>query len=132
MPRQADAPNDCDDCGEQVKGSPKTWVVCPVCSVSSLAYAQTASAGAAQAWPSRPIRVIAPYPPGGGTGLNARMIAPCIATALGQQVIVENRPGAGAMLGTELVAKSPPDGYTMVIATIGPVAINPSLYSKVP
>lgn len=60
------------------------------------------------------------------------MIAPRLAAALGQQVIVENRPGAGGMLGTELIAKSPPDGYNMVIATIGPIAINPSLYAKMP
>jgi tripartite-type tricarboxylate transporter receptor subunit TctC len=86
----------------------------------------------AQAWPSRPLRFIAPFPPGGGTDLNARMIAPRIATALGQQVIVENRPGAGGMLGTDMVAKSPPDGYNLVIATIGPIAINPSLYAKMP
>ena len=86
----------------------------------------------AQNWPARTIRFIAPFPPGGGTDLNARMIAPRLSIALGQQVIVENRPGAGGMLGTELVAKSPPDGYNMVIATIGPISINPSLYSKMP
>ena len=91
-----------------------------------------APAAMAQNWPARTIRFIAPFPPGGGTDLNARMIAPRLASALGQQVIVENRPGAGGMLGTEIVAKSPPDGYNMVIATIGPIAINPSLYSKMP
>jgi tripartite-type tricarboxylate transporter receptor subunit TctC len=103
-----------------------------MCSLSSLACAQTASTGAAQDWPSRPIRFIARFPPGGGTDLNARMIVPRIATALGQQVVVENRPGAGGMLGTEIIAKSAPDGYSMVIAAIGPIAINPSLYSKMP
>jgi tripartite-type tricarboxylate transporter receptor subunit TctC len=86
----------------------------------------------AQSWPSRTIRFIAPFPPGGGTDLNARMIAPRLAAALGQPVVVENRPGAGGMLGTDIIAKSPPDGYNMVIATIGPIAINPSLYSKMP
>lgn len=86
----------------------------------------------AQQWPTRPIRFIAPFPPGGGTDINARMIAPRLSAALGQQVVVENRPGAGGMVGTEVIAKSPPDGYNMVIATIGPVAINPSLYSKMP
>ena len=82
---------------------------------------------AAQGWPARPIRFIAPFPPGGGTDLNARMIAPRLAEALGQQVVVENRPGASGMVGTELVAKSAPDRYNMVIATIGPIAIDPSL-----
>lgn len=95
-----------------------------ILSVSGMAHAQ--------GWPLRPIRFIAPFPPGGGTDLNARMIAPRLATALGQQVIVENRAGAGGMVGTEFVAKSPPDGYNMVIATIGPISINPSLYAKMP
>jgi tripartite-type tricarboxylate transporter receptor subunit TctC len=71
-----------------------------------------------------------PFPPGGGTDVNARIIAPRLAAALGQQVVVENRTGAGGMVGTEVVAKSAPDGYSMVIATIGPIAINPSLYAK--
>ena len=88
--------------------------------------AQTATPG----WPSRPIRFIVPFPPGGGTDVNARIIAPRLAAALGQQVVVENRTGAGGMVGTEVVAKSAPDGYSMVIATIGPIAINPSLYAK--
>jgi len=94
------------------------------------ALAQATATGSAQAWPSRPIRFIVPFPPGGGTDVNARMIAPRLAAALGQQVVVENRTGAGGMVGTEFVAKSAPDGYTMVIATIGPIAINQSLYSR--
>ncbi len=85
---------------------------------------------AAQGWPSRPIRFIVPFPPGGGTDVNARMIAPRLTAALGQQVVVENRSGAGGMVGTEFVAKSAADGYNMVIATIGPIAINQSLYAK--
>lgn len=85
---------------------------------------------AAQSWPVRPIRFIVPFPPGGGTDVNARMIAPRLSAVLGQQVVVENRPGAGGMVGTEFVAKSAPDGYSMVIATIGPIAINPHLYAK--
>ncbi len=96
-----------------------------------MAAAQTAAPGSA-GWPSRPIRFIVPFPPGGGTDVNARIIAPRLAAALGQQVVVENRTGAGGMVGTEVVAKSAPDGYSMVIATIGPIAINPSLYAKMP
>ncbi len=92
--------------------------------------AQTASPGSGQGWPSRPIRFIVPFPPGGGTDVNARIIAPRLSAALGQQVVVENRTGAGGMVGTEVVAKSAPDGYSMVIATIGPIAINQSLYAK--
>ena len=93
------------------------------------AFAQAPVPGA-QNWPSRPLRFIVPFPPGGGTDVNARIIAPRLAAALGQQVVVENRTGAGGMVGTEVVAKSAPDGYSMVIATIGPIAINQSLYSK--
>jgi len=85
---------------------------------------------AAQNWPVRPIRFIVPFPPGGGTDVNARIIAPRLSATLGQQVVVENRTGAGGMVGTEFVAKSAPDGYSMVISTIGPIAINQSLYTK--
>lgn len=98
--------------------------------LGAMALLSAATGAQAQSWPSRPIRFIVPFPPGGGTDVNARIMAPRLAAALGQQVVVENRPGAGGMLGTELVAKSAPDGYNMVIATIGPIAINPSLYSK--
>ena len=97
---------------------------------SLVAHAVAGTDAQAQSWPSRPIRFIVPFPPGGGTDVNARIMAPRLTAALGQQVVVENRPGAGGMLGAELVAKSAPDGYNMVIATIGPIAINPSLYSK--
>ena len=96
----------------------------------TMGMAQTASPGSGQGWPSRPIRFIVPFPPGGGTDVNARIIAPRLSAALGQQVVVENRTGAGGMVGTEVVAKSAPDGYSMVIATIGPIAINQSLYAK--
>ena len=112
----------------------KAGLVCGamLMAMGTMTQAQTTVPGSAQGWPSRPIRFIAPFPPGGGTDINARMIAPRLAQALGQQVIVENRAGAGGMVGTEFVAKSPPDGYNMVIATIGPIAINPSLYTKMP
>ena len=103
--------------------------LCAIFVSHGIAGAQTAAPGSA-GWPSRPIRFIVPFPPGGGTDVNARIIAPRLAAALGQQVVVENRTGAGGMVGTEVVAKSAPDGYSMVIATIGPIAINPSLYAK--
>jgi len=91
------------------------------------------AAGAhAQSWPVKPIRFIVPFPPGGATDVLTRTIAPKLGEGLGQQVVVDNRPGAGGMIGVDLVAKSPPDGYTMVLSTVGPVSINPSLYSKMP
>lgn len=84
----------------------------------------------AQPYPSKPIRYIVPFPPGGGTDVSARAMAPAMAAALGQQVVIENRAGAGGMIGTELVAKSPPDGYNLLQATVGQVAINQFLVRK--
>ena len=101
-------------------------------STAALGLVLAASAVHAQSWPAKPIRFIVPFPPGGATDVLTRTIAPRLAEALGQQVVVDNRAGAGGMIGVELVAKSPPDGYAMVLSTVGPVAINPSLYSKMP
>jgi tripartite-type tricarboxylate transporter receptor subunit TctC len=86
----------------------------------------------AQSWPTKPLRFIVPFPPGGATDVLTRTIAPKLADGLGQQVVVDNRSGAGGMIGVQLTAKAPPDGYTMVLATFGPIAINPSLYAKMP
>lgn len=80
-----------------------------------------------QAWPAKPIRYIVPFPPGGGTDTSARLMAPTVSAELGQQVVIENRPGAGGMIGVEQAAKAAPDGYTMVQATVGQVSINPNL-----
>lgn len=81
----------------------------------------------AQNFPERAVRIIVPYVPGGSTDLLSRILAEALTESLGQNVIVENRPGAGGMLGTALVAKSPPDGHTIVICTIGTCAVNPTL-----
>jgi tripartite-type tricarboxylate transporter receptor subunit TctC len=90
------------------------------------------AAAFAQTYPSKSIRLISPFAPGGGTDITARAIAPKLTSAFGQQVIVDNRGGAGGMVGVEIAAKAPPDGYTIVIGTIGNIAVNPSLYSKMP
>jgi tripartite-type tricarboxylate transporter receptor subunit TctC len=90
------------------------------------------AAAFAQTYPSKSIRLISPFAPGGGTDITARALAPKLQAALGQPVIVDNRGGAGGMVGVELAAKAPPDGYTIVIGTIGNIAVNPSLYSKMP
>jgi tripartite-type tricarboxylate transporter receptor subunit TctC len=84
----------------------------------------------AQSWPAKPIRWISPFAPGGGADFTSRAIAQKLGPALGQQVLIDNRGGAGGMVGVDLAAKSAPDGYTLVLGTIGPIAINPSLYSK--
>ena len=85
---------------------------------------------AAQTYPAKPIRIIAPFAPGGGTDFIARVAATKLTEALGQQVIVDNRPGAGGTLGAEIGAKAPPDGYTLTLIA-GSYAVNPSLY-KIP
>jgi tripartite-type tricarboxylate transporter receptor subunit TctC len=85
---------------------------------------------AAEAYPIRPIRLIVPFAPGGGTDATARLVGQPLSERFGQPVVIDNRPGAGTMLGTELTARSAPDGYTIMIASASH-AINPTLYSKV-
>jgi len=85
----------------------------------------------AQEWPSRPVRIIVPFPPGQAADIIARLLAEKLGPALGQQVIVDNRPGAGASLGTELGAKAAPDGYTFLAGGSAALAINPHLYPKI-
>jgi tripartite-type tricarboxylate transporter receptor subunit TctC len=84
------------------------------------------------AYPSRPVRFIVSYPPGAGTDIVARLLGQKLGEAWGQQVVVDNRPGAGAIVGTDAVAKAAPDGYTIGIADSGPLAINPALYPHLP
>ena len=98
---------------------------------AALAFAISATAQA-QAWPSKPIRYIVIFAPGGTTDILARMIAPKLSDALGQPVVVENRPGAGGNLGAEMLAKAAPDGYTIGSGTVSSHAINATLYSKLP
>ena len=87
---------------------------------------------AAEAWPTKPVRVIVPFPPGGYVDLGTRLVAGPLSTALGQQVVVENRGGAGGIVGTELAAHAAPDGYTLVVGSVGTHAVNQSLYPKLP
>jgi len=100
--------------------------------LGAVAMVAVAGSAVAQSWPNRSVRMISPFAPGGGADITSRALAQKLTVALGQQVIVDNRGGAGGMLGVDLAAKSPPDGYTLVLGTIGPIAINPSLLSKMP
>lgn len=84
------------------------------------------------AWPSKPIRWIVPYPPGGSTDMLARMVGQKLSERLGQPVLIENKAGVGGNLGTDFVAKQPADGYTILMGNIGPISINPSLYPNLP
>jgi tripartite-type tricarboxylate transporter receptor subunit TctC len=90
-----------------------------------------AAAGAAD-WPTKPVRLIVPLTAGGPTDILARIIGAPLGASLGQQVIVDNRPGAGGNIGADLAAKSPPDGYTLFMGTSGPLSINSTLYPKLP
>lgn len=92
----------------------------------------TFSSAAAQNYPARPIRLIVPYPPGGNVDITARTIGPPLSDVLGQPVIVDNRPGGGGNLGANLVAKSAPDGYTLLMGSSGPVSINPIVFKDIP
>ena len=97
-----------------------------------LALVSLAACTHAQGYPARTVRLIAPFAPGGGTDLMARLLAQKLTPLLGQQVIVDNRAGAGGRIGAELVAKSPPDGYTLLLAGSSVMATAPALYSKLP
>jgi tripartite-type tricarboxylate transporter receptor subunit TctC len=82
----------------------------------------------AQDWPSKPIRIIVPFPPGQGADIIGRLVAERLTSALGQPIVVENRPGAGSMVGTAFAAKAPPDGYTLLIGGTSAIVINPHLF----
>ena len=90
-----------------------------------------AAAAAAETFPTRPIRLIVPYPPGGGTDIIARVLGEKLRESLGQPVVIDNRGGAGGILGTELAAKAAPDGYTLLLVPTSHV-INPGVYAKLP
>src|SRR5438094_2102430 len=98
----------------------------------SLALALVAGAAMAQRYPAKPVRLIVPFPPGGGTDIAARTIASKLSDSVKWTFVVENKPGAGGNLGVEQAVKSPADGYTLVVGQTSNLAINPSLYAKLP
>ena len=95
----------------------------------ALLFALAAGTGSAfaQAWPSKPVKLIVPYPPGGSADILARAIGQKLSDGLGQSVVIDNRPGAGTAIGAEATAKSAPDGYTIMLGTVSSHAINPAL-----
>lgn len=98
----------------------------------ALLAAVMSSEAPAQAYPTKPIRLVAGFPPGGGIDFTARVLAPHLADLLGQQVVVENRAGAAGVIAATEIARAAPDGYTLVIANIGPFALAPNMMSKRP
>jgi tripartite-type tricarboxylate transporter receptor subunit TctC len=100
--------------------------------ICTLAASAVASGRWAQAYPSKPVRLISPYPPGGGTDATARIIAQALGDQMGQQVIVDSRGGASGRIGTEIASKAAPDGYTLVLGNVAPLAILPAAVAKLP
>jgi len=96
-----------------------------------LAAAMSVPVGA-QAYPSRPVKLVVPFPPGGSLDITGRLIAQRLSEMWGQAVVVENKPGAGGNIGADFVAKSPPDGYTILLGALSTHAVNPNLYAKMP
>jgi tripartite-type tricarboxylate transporter receptor subunit TctC len=109
----------------------KRYLQCLLCAFFAGGLAQFPSTSSAQAYPVKPVRVVVPSSPGGGTDIVARIMAPELAKHLGQQFVIDNRPGAGTMIGIEIVANAPADGYALLM-TPSTLAINSALYKKVP
>ncbi len=107
----------------------RLWLPLLALAATSLA---SLTATAQPAWPAKPIRIVVPFPAGGTTDILARAMAPELQKVLGQPVVVENKPGAGGNTGAAEVAKSPADGYTLLMGTVGTHAINAALYPKLP
>ena len=105
---------------------------CAAALLAGLVVSAITTSADAQNYPSKPVRIVAPYAAGGTLDVVARMIGQKLGESWGQQFIVDNRAGAGGNIGTDIVAKSPPDGYTLLMGNVSTNAINPSLYSKLP
>ncbi|HSQ03819.1 MAG TPA: tripartite tricarboxylate transporter substrate-binding protein, partial [Burkholderiales bacterium] len=109
---------------------PQAGTVCRIAlAASALAIALPAFA---QTYPAKPIRFIVPFPPGGGTDILSRLVTNKLSETLGWQIVVDNKPGAGGNIGVDLAAKSAPDGYTLVMGQTSNLAINPTLYPRLP
>jgi len=102
------------------------WALC-----GTVALLAANAAFAQSGYPAKPVRFVVPSSAGGGTDIVARILSPKMSERLGQQVVIDNRPGAGTMIGIELAAKSPPDGYTVLVAP-STLAVNSAVYKKVP
>ena len=98
----------------------------------ALVLAVVASPVSAQGFPSRPLKLVVTYAPGGGADSVARIVARKVSENMGQPIVIENKGGAGSILGTDLVAKAEPDGYTLLLGQSGPISINPAVYKTLP
>jgi len=100
--------------------------------IAACAFLHPARPALAQSYPAKPVRIVVPWTPGGTADILGRLMGQRLSESLGQQVLVDNRPGASGQIGTDLVAKAPPDGYTLVLGTTAPNSTAPSLYAKLP
>jgi tripartite-type tricarboxylate transporter receptor subunit TctC len=107
-------------------------LVIAAASVAACLPASHAGAQSAATYPNRSVKLVIPFPPGGPLDIIGRLIAQKASEDWGQSVVVDNRPGAGGNIGADFVAKSPPDGYTIVMGALSTHAVNPSLYAKMP
>src|SRR6188768_2939617 len=101
-------------------------------SIVGLCVALVCAAAIAQEFPSKPVRILVPWPPSGNVDITARTVAPAFGEALGQQVVVENRAGAAGTIGSAAVAKSPPDGYTLLLGSSGTITAGPAVFKTLP
>jgi len=119
--------------GEAMKAGRKWWGLrAAAVSAVALMAAPASAQNAAANFPDRPVRLIDPYAPGGGSGLIARLLSDRLSPIWGKQIVVDNRPGAAGAIGTEMAVRAAPDGHTLVMGTSGSIAINPSIYPKLP
>ena len=100
--------------------------------ISCAILAATSIISNAAEWPSQPVKIILPYPPGGASDVTARLLGNKLSQAWGQPVVIENRPGGNGIAANQLVKKSAADGYTILMANLGPNGINPAVYAKLP
>lgn len=103
-----------------------------IAAVGGVALSQPGTAQAENAWPTKAITLVVPFPAGGTTDTMARLAGQALSKELGQSVVIDNKPGAGGNIGAQAVARSTPDGYTLLMGTVGTHAINPALYKKMP
>jgi len=110
--------------------APPFALVAATITSSMLVLLNPAPAAFAQSWPAKNVRLIVPFPPGGNVDNAARVLAPALQDAFGQPFLIENRPGAGGMIGAEMVVKAPPDGYTLFVSSNGPLLFSPLIFGR--
>src|SRR5258705_1899525 len=110
----------------------RRYLLLMACALLGVVFLSAPLRADAQGYPARPVKLVVPFPPGGSLDIAGRLIAQRLSETWGQAVVVENKPGAGGNIGADLVAKSAPDGYTILLGALSTHAVNPSLYANMP